>query len=171
MSTDRISNRVEARISKLEYLRDYAHCTNINDTNITKKEVVLRKTGMKKKYMTAQRMVYTRPVKNVYQAFAETGFACSFSTFIKYKPFYITGPTEREKESCLCKNCLNTHLLLASISNFGKAQQLPLHTSAIDFLNDQESHDHRTKYPECHDMSEVSFYIFEKKEETYFKIE
>ena len=26
-----------------------------------------------------------------------------------------------------------------------------------------------TKYPECHDMSEVSFYIFEKKEETYFK--
>ena len=98
MSTDRRSNRVEVRLSKLEYLRDYAHCTNINDTNITKKEVLLRKTGMKKKYMTAQRMVYTRPVKNVYQAFVETGFACSFSTFIKYKPFYITGPTERENE-------------------------------------------------------------------------
>ena len=53
MSTDSRSNRDEVRISKLEYLRDYAHCTNINDTNITEKEVVLRKTGTKKKYMTA----------------------------------------------------------------------------------------------------------------------
>ena len=107
MSTDRRSNRVGARISKLEYLRDYAHCTNINDTNITKKEIVLRKTGTKKKYMTAQRMVYTCPVKKVYQAFVETGFVCSISTFIKYKPFYITAPTEREKESFLFKKCLN----------------------------------------------------------------
>ena len=169
MSTDRRSNRDEVRISKLEYLGDYAHCTNINDTNITEKEVVLRKTGTKKKYMTAQRMVYTRPVKKIYQAFVETGFACSISTFIKYKPFYITAPTEREKESFLFKKCLNAHLLLAGINNFRKAQKLPLHTSATDFLNDQDSHDHRTKYPECYDISEVSFYIFEKKEETYFK--
>ena len=158
MSTDRRSNRDEVRISKLEYLRDYAHCTNISDTNITEKEVVLGKTGTKKKYMTAQRTVYTRPVKKIYQAFVETGFPCSISTFIKYKPFYITAPTEREKESCLCKKCLNEKLLLASINNFRKAQKLPAHTSVTDFLNDQDSHDHRTKYPECFDMSEVSFF-------------
>ena len=85
--------------------------------------------------------------------------------FIKYKPFYITAPTERAKESCLCKKCLNAHLLLAGINIFRKAQKLPLHTSVTDFLNDQDSHDHRTKYPECYDMSEVSFYVFEKKEE------
>ena len=148
----------------MEYLRDYAHCTNINDTNITKKEIVLRKTGTKKKYMTAQRMVYTCPVKKVYQAFVETGFVCSISTFIKYKPFYITAPTEREKESCLCKKCLNAHLLLAGINNFRKAQKLALHISVTDFVNNQDPHDHRTKYPECYDMSNV----FEK-EETYFK--
>ena len=45
--------------------------------------------------------------------------------------------------------------------------------SITDFLNDQDSHDHRTNleqtYLECYDMSEVSFYAFEKKEETYFK--
>ena len=119
--------------------------------------------------MTAQRMVYTRPVKNIYQTFVNTGFACSISTFINYKPFYITEPTEREKELCLCKKCLNAHLLLAGINNFQKAQKPPLHTSITDFVNDQDLHYHRTKYPECHDMSEVSFYIFEKKEETYFK--
>ena len=169
VSTDCRSNRDEVRISKLEYLRDYAHCTNISDTNITEKELVLRKTGTKKKYMTAQRMVYSCPMKKIYQAFVETGFACSISTFIKYKPFYITALTEREKESCLCKKCLNAHLLLVGINNFRKAQKLPLHTSVTDFLNDQDSHDHRTKYPECYDKSEVSFYVFEKKEETYFK--
>ena len=119
--------------------------------------------------MTAQRMVYTRPVKKIYQAFVETGFPCPISRFIKYKPFYITAPTESEKESYVCKKCLNAHLLLVGISNFRNAQKLPLHVSVTDFLNDQDWHDQRTKYPECYDMSEVSFYVFEKKEETYFK--
>ena len=131
--------------------------------------MVLRKIGTKKKYMTAQQMVYTRPVKKIYQAFVETRFACSISTFIKYKPFYITEPTEREKESCLCKKCLNAHLLLVGINNFQKTQKLPPFASVTDFLNNQDSYDHRTKYPECYDMSEVSFYISKKKEETYFK--
>ena len=53
VSTDRRFNRDEVHFSTLECLQDYAHCTNINDTNITEKEVVLRKTGTKKKYMTA----------------------------------------------------------------------------------------------------------------------
>ena len=134
----------------MEYLRDYAHCTNISDTNITEKEVVLRKTGTKTKYMTVQRMVYTRPVKKTYQAFVETGFPCSISTFIKHKPLYITAPTEREKESCLDAK------MFKRASPSCRHQQLPtspLHTSANDFLNDQDSHDHRTKYPECYDMS------------------
>ena len=116
-------------------------------------------------------MVYTRLVKKIYQAFVETRFACSISTFIKYNPFYITEPTEREKESCLCKKCLNAHLLLAGINNFQKAQKLSPFASVTDFLNNQDSHDHRTKYPECYDMSEVSFYVWKKKEETYFKME
>ena len=33
VSNDRRFNRDELHISKLEYLRDYAHCTNISDTN------------------------------------------------------------------------------------------------------------------------------------------
>ena len=49
VSNDCRSNRDDVRISKLEYLQDYAHCTNINDKNITEKDVVLRKTGTKKK--------------------------------------------------------------------------------------------------------------------------
>ena len=97
--------------------------------------------------MTAQRMVYTRPMKNIYQTFVNTAFACSISTFINYKPFYITEPTEREKELCLCKKCLNAHLLLAGINNFQKAQKPPLHTSITDFLNDQDLHYHRHKIP------------------------
>ena len=95
--------------------------------------------------MAAQQMVYTRPVKKIYQAFVETEFACLVARFIKYKPFYITAPTEREKELCLHKICLNTHLLLAGMSNIRKAQKLPLHLSINDFLNEKNSHDHRIK--------------------------
>ena len=53
--------------------------------------------------------------------------------------------------------------------HFQKAQKLPPFVSVTDFLNNQDSYDHRTKYPECYDMSEVSFYISKKKEKTYFK--
>ena len=35
----------------------------------------------------------------------------SIGAFLKYKPFFVVPPSEREKESCLCKFCLNTRLL------------------------------------------------------------
>ena len=48
VSTDRRPNRDEVRISKLEYLRNYAHCTNIDDTNITEKAGCAEKDRNKK---------------------------------------------------------------------------------------------------------------------------
>ena len=69
----------------------------INDKNITGKEVVLRKTRMMKKYITAQRMVYIRPVKNIYQAFDETEFSCSINTYIKCKVISYHS-TKRKRE-------------------------------------------------------------------------
>ena len=58
-------------ISKLEYLRYYAYYINVNDTIITEKEVVLRKTKTKRKYIRAQRMVYIHPVNKIYHTFVE----------------------------------------------------------------------------------------------------
>ena len=58
-------------ISKLEYLRYYAYYIKVNDTIITEKEVVLRKTKTKRKYIRAQRMVYIHPVNKIYHTFVE----------------------------------------------------------------------------------------------------
>ena len=63
VSTDRRSGRDEVGISKLEYIQNYTHCINIKDTNITEKEAVMKNAGTKNRYMSAQQMIYTCPVK------------------------------------------------------------------------------------------------------------
>ena len=59
----------------------------------------------------------------------ETALNCSLRTFWKYRPFYLFPPTEREKESWLCKTCQNAHSLLAAINTFRRSQNLPSHKS------------------------------------------
>ena len=71
------------------------------------KEITLRTTGTRKTYMYAQSMVYTQPFRKLFDLFEEKeSKKCSLSTSIKYKSFYIASPTDREKESCLCKRYL-----------------------------------------------------------------
>ena len=134
-STDRRSGRDEVRLSKRKYLEEYRHLQSIQDENKEMKEITLKKTGTKKTYMYAQRMVYTQPVRKLFDLFKEEEREkCSLSTFIKYKPFYITSPKEREKESCLCKRFLNIHLLLNGVNNFRKTIKLQFHTSVTTFV-------------------------------------
>ena len=54
--------------------------------------------------------------------------------FYSYKPFYVSKPTEKEKESCLCIDCLNPHLVLKSIKNFG-SQLMCMNTSLSELVN------------------------------------
>ena len=35
------------------------------------------------------------------------GYKVSIGSVVNYKPFYVNVASEREKESCLCKFCLN----------------------------------------------------------------
>ena len=120
----------------------------------------------------------------MFQSFTEKEGKCwSLSTFLKYKPFYITNPTEREKESCLCKRCLNAHLLLGGINIFHKTINLNPHLSVTMFtkqqhilfpglLNDLEHYEIFEKYVviyECSSEKEVCHYVFETKEESHIK--
>ena len=45
----------------------------------------------------------------------------SLSEFNSYKPFYVSKPTEKEKETCLCIDWLNLHLFLKSTNKFWKS--------------------------------------------------
>ena len=138
MSTYRRSGRDKLRISTLKYSKDYNHFELINDKNLTKKEVVLRKTGIIEKQICGQRMVYTKPIQKMFQSFTDKeGKCCSLSTFLKCKTFYVTNPTEREKESCLCKGCFSAHLLLSGINIFRKTTRLTPDLSVIMFMKQQ----------------------------------
>lgn len=70
-STDHRSGRDEVKISKRKYLEEYRHAQSIQDENIEMKEITLKKTGTKKTYMYVQRMVYTQPVRKLFDLFKE----------------------------------------------------------------------------------------------------
>ena len=131
-------------------------------------------------YLVAHRKVYTKPIRKLHTSFLEkTDLMCSLSTFFKYKPFYIVPPSEREKESCLCIRCTNAHYFLKGINNYRKGVKLPPHVSVTEFLKlnflspgfmaNGECYEKVKLYPEFTDVKTVNFYVFEKKEETYYK--
>ena len=172
-TTDRRSGRDEVRVSKMQYLREYKHLTSIEDENLEEKKVILKKTGTVKIYVTAHRRIYTKPVRQLYRDFSDkTDIHCSFSTFNKYIPFYIGPPSEREKESCLCIKCQNAHLILKGINNFRKSVLMCKMESVTDFLRLKDTlseEEIQKNHPEFSSLKLTSFYLFEKKTETYVK--
>ena len=142
---------------------------HINDSNISEIEVTLKKTNTKKIYVSAQRMIYSKPIKEIHQQFCkQSGITISLSLFYKLKPFYIGPPTEREKLTCLCKDCQNIHLLLQGINTYQKTKTMMTHMSVTNYL--QEINDDALKteeYPEVSDTKTINYYLFELKEESF----
>ena len=122
-TTDRRSDRDEGRVTKPSYLRVYKHLQDRNDSNKTVKEIKMMKTGKSKFYVTAQRKEYTKPLRELHKTFiSTTNITITFSSFIKYKPFYFGVLTEREKESCVCSKCKNAHLNLRGINSYRRME-------------------------------------------------
>ena len=141
------------------------HLEHISDENCKEKDVTLKKTGKTKTYIVAQRKIYTKPIRQLYQEFkGNIDFDCSLATFYKFKPFYIGPPTERKKESCPCIKCQNTHLLLKGINNFRKSKKLNQLDSITEFLTLKESmsDEDLEKVPRIH-FTKGNIILFEKK--------
>ena len=91
----------------------HKHTLDLEDENIT--EITkIKKNRTSKTYMKSQRIMYTKTIRKINTGFVASrdNIQCSLSTFFRYKPFYITPPSERQKESCLCIKYQNFHLLL-----------------------------------------------------------
>ena len=144
------------RINKRSFLEQFS---NINDPNVIEKRVQL-KNGPNV-VVTAPRMVYIRSICKLHSSFCQKFTQVFLMVFFKYKPYYCVKPTQKEKLSCLCINCLNPHLLLQSINIYRKSKGLPSHdslTEYIDCLNMGES------FEEANDVRYASFtYIRELK--------
>ena len=66
----------------------------------------------KKMVRTTKRIVTKTVIQIQNEVEIKCGYKVSIGSVVNYKPFYVNVASEREKESCLCKFCLNIRLRL-----------------------------------------------------------
>ena len=91
-TTDKRGGRDRVQMVKTKYLQEFKHLQKINDSNLEEKEKAMKRSV--KVYISAQRMIYTKTVKKLYDEFVTENPSekCSFSTFFRFKPFYVSWP-------------------------------------------------------------------------------
>ena len=131
------------------------------------KEVTL-KSGTKKIFFAGKK-IYTHSLRALHNKFNSTHEEnVSLSTFYSYKPYYVCKPTEKEKESCMCIDCLNPHQLLKSINMYRKSIGLPEYESLTTYINEIKANGEMLDlFPETKAEKEVCFYSYERKTESY----
>ena len=147
-------------ISKQAFLKQYRFMT---DKNLMEKGVHL-KSGTKKVFYNWSK-IFSESFRALHiKLNATQAKNVLFSAFYAYKPCYVSKPTEKEKESCMCINCLNPHLLLKLINTYWKSTSLPeyqlLTTHANELNVDGNIYD---LFPDKKDKKEVCYYVYEQK--------
>ncbi|XP_049886327.1 uncharacterized protein LOC126380771 [Pectinophora gossypiella] len=90
------------------YLRDdVSRCTS------GKKECITNKKNKQ------QRRYLLDVLSNLYEKYKKEGGKCSFSTFFKYKPFFVLSPGLTNRETCLCIKHSNMDLLFMALKQSG----------------------------------------------------
>ena len=83
---------------------------DIEDPNISSVET---KRGLK---LQAHKRITSKAYLRLHEDFKKLyNSSISYGSFINLKPFYISKPTEKETEMCLCSKCLNPHSLYKAI--------------------------------------------------------
>ena len=107
ISVHRSNGRHLVNISKENILIQVA---DIEDPNISSVET---KRGLK---LQAHKRITSKAYLRLHEDFKKLyTSSISYGSFINLKPFYISKPTEKETEMCLCSKCLNPHSLYKAI--------------------------------------------------------
>ena len=114
---------------------------------------------------SASKKIYTESIRKLHEEFNETKSAkVSLSVFYNLKPFYCLPPSEKEKQSCLCINCLNPHVLLKSINGYRSSKKLAPHKSLIAYLKQMKAGD---KFDEMSAEKVCKYYQYNRVVESY----
>ena len=83
-------------ITKMKHMHVHKHPMDFEDKNITE-FTKIKKNWTSKSYIKSQRMIYTKTIRKMHTGFVASrdNIQCSLSAFVRYKPFYITPPSER----------------------------------------------------------------------------
>ena len=128
------------------------------------KEVKLK--NCTKRIFYTGRKIYIESLRNSHERFNTTqNENVSLSVFYSYKPYYLSKPTEKEKTSCLCIDCLNPHLPPEPINNYRKSRNLNVYQSLSMYLN--ENKNDNDLFPETKEENQLHYYVYERKIECY----
>ena len=115
--------------------------------------------------MVATKKIYTDSVRKLLQRLNETQEKPnSLSTFFKLKPFYCLKPSEKEKQSCLCFNSPNPHVILKSISGYRISHNLVAHDSLTTYFTELET---EKRFEEMDANNNCKHYEYRRVEESY----
>ena len=108
LSNDRRNAR---HVIKMKPTKRDVAVVDLVDPQITE---VKTKGGFKLK---AQKYIYTLTTREMFSMFKmeNPNVQCSPTLFYRCKPFYISPPTLREMEGCLCQKCHNPHSIYNTI--------------------------------------------------------
>lgn len=98
--SERVHNKKQKDLAKTItefYLQD-----DVSRASAGKKETkTLKKEKVQKRYLLAN-------LTDIYKKFKqETGINVSYTTFVRYKPFYIVRPNISDRDTCICKKHAN----------------------------------------------------------------
>ena len=130
VTVDRRNNRDVVKINRSEFLK-YEQLKTPSENII---EYYTSKRNQQK--VKSTRYIATKTVREI-QHTLETKHDLHFSLGIicSLKPFYIVPPSEREKESCLCKFCLNLHLKFDALQKHLKDKTRRVSSMSSYFAN------------------------------------
>ncbi|MES9884828.1 MAG: hypothetical protein ABW185_28615 [Sedimenticola sp.] len=119
-------------------------------------------TGIKNtvtsKKIKKQRRILNDSLMNLYAMFqSEISIKISYTTFCRLRPFWVLFPTDRDRNTCLCKLCDNTQFMVSSLKKVGVTD-----TDDIDKLVDKIVCDSKQKecmYGDCIECGEKEITI------------
>jgi hypothetical protein len=90
---------------KKDFLRKFS---NIEASPDNPMKTVVNKRGQK--LIKCTRHIATKTGHQIKDKLEDDGISISYTAVLKYRPFYVLQGSDREKQSCLCKFCLNLRL-------------------------------------------------------------
>ena len=158
-STDSTNNL--KNLSKKTILQQYK---GMVDENLREKIVQL-KNGLKVMYQ-ANKMIYIESIRKLCSEYNTLNVPVSLATFFRFKPFYCVLPSEKEKQSCVCINCQNPHLLLEAINRYRTSKHLMPHGSLTTYLQELKS---GKEFTELDINISYTYHKYERVSESYTK--
>ncbi len=160
-STDSTNNI--KRFPKDAFVEKY---TGIHDPSLREEVVTMKKTGRKKLRLCGTKMIYVESIRKLCVRFNKDHTPVSITTFFKNKPFYCVVPTEKEKQSCVCINCQNPHLLLKAVNRYRATRKMEVHKSLTTYIGQLKNEE---QFSELVEDRIVMYHSYERVDETYTK--